>query len=561
MGRNSSFKANSHELPAPGEIRLSVAGWIEQSWRREDGGDVAGALAAVKAGLEVARREQLPDPLLELLCQKARLKRVGGDWLAAIEIIASAEPLAKRCSDQRILAGYWSLYAYYVSEFGELEKTAVFNRLALACARKAGSEALYLAQTRHGLCLLATNRAGEAVKVFTDAIATLRLLPPGPNAGYRWCYSPSLLGHALTELAAEAAARDQPIESCALARADQVLTEALKLAQESVPVLRFEVQVNLGRCRSLRGIVDETCRRALLDASFKDLVSCSNLRLISVIAWARYEAEIRGDVAFARQVLDRVIEVRTDRSLLPWLHHWHAASAAVHRVEGRFDEAALDLETAYDAVRDLRAHQVAVILDMAERVSEAEASRRRERAAALRAARLRTRNEELSAEKQRLAERALTDPLTGLGNRRRLEQEVARMEARSLRRETTVAIIDIDHFKSINDRYSHQVGDQVIAMVASRLSQSARRNDLCVRYGGEEFLILFKGEVSPRRLDKVRLAVQSLDWSPLAPDLRVTVSIGAAPWESSTPFAAALSLADKRLYTAKFLGRNRCVVE
>ena len=154
------------------------------------------------------------------------------------------------------------------------------------------------------------------------------------------------------------------------------------------------------------------------------------------------------------------------------------------------------------------------------------------------------------------------DSLTGLANRRRLDQRLRDEFDRAVRygRPLAVAIADLDHFKSVNDRWTHAVGDAVLRRVASVLAAEVRHTDLVARYGGEEFVLVLVetgAEAAAAVCEKVRAAIAAHDWSGIAPGLAITVSIG---WSTDTTLAgpdAMLGVADAALYRAKAAGRNR----
>jgi diguanylate cyclase (GGDEF)-like protein len=181
--------------------------------------------------------------------------------------------------------------------------------------------------------------------------------------------------------------------------------------------------------------------------------------------------------------------------------------------------------------------------------------------AELRAASLAASNEFLAREAERLTRTSLEDPLTGLPNRRRLD--VAFLDLLTTGAPFALAMIDVDHFKQVNDRFSHPVGDAVLRTIADLLAGGARIDDLVVRYGGEEFALLMRGTdltIAERACERLRLAVQGHDWGSLRPDLAVTISIGVAASTEDSAHDAIVALADLRLYQAKQRGRNRVVV-
>ncbi|HYD59314.1 MAG TPA: GGDEF domain-containing protein [Noviherbaspirillum sp.] len=178
--------------------------------------------------------------------------------------------------------------------------------------------------------------------------------------------------------------------------------------------------------------------------------------------------------------------------------------------------------------------------------------------------RLRVKNLELHDMTVRLSELATRDELTGLWNRRYvfecLETETQRAERAGTR--FCVAVLDVDHFKAVNDTYGHGIGDEVLRRLSAIFGAHIRGSDRVARYGGEEFVILFvDADVieAETALERVRKMVESHDWEQIAAGLRVTVSVGFAAWHSAKPVATILSQADRALYLAKNGGRNRVV--
>ncbi|MDZ7706898.1 MAG: diguanylate cyclase [Trueperaceae bacterium] len=173
-------------------------------------------------------------------------------------------------------------------------------------------------------------------------------------------------------------------------------------------------------------------------------------------------------------------------------------------------------------------------------------------------------NRELRSEAQRLEQLSLTDRLTALPNRRdldaRLDAEVERSHRHD--RPLVLALLDLDQFKAVNDRFSHDVGDQVLVRVGRLLREHLRANDVAARWGGEEFALLLPEtdmDEAAVVLERVRSVVADADWSVIADGLSVTVSIGAASLAPGSGAADMLRQADRRLYAAKDAGRDRIV--
>lgn len=166
----------------------------------------------------------------------------------------------------------------------------------------------------------------------------------------------------------------------------------------------------------------------------------------------------------------------------------------------------------------------------------------------------------LSSQWHRLAS---IDPLTGLANRRALEQWFTETQPRIDRGDALMVLLhDLDNFKSINDRFGHDVGDEVLRQVAQLILVNCRPLDLAVRYGGEEFLLAMLSIDHQSAVDvaeRLRASVESHRWSAIAPDLVVTISVGIAGIGETGDTRFLLTLADRRLYAAKHGGRNRVV--
>ena len=164
-----------------------------------------------------------------------------------------------------------------------------------------------------------------------------------------------------------------------------------------------------------------------------------------------------------------------------------------------------------------------------------------------------------------LRESTLRDPMTGLHNRRFLEESVDSLISQAQRRKSSLAfmMLDLDYFKMVNDTYGHDAGDAVLKAVARLIKQSVRASDFVVRYGGEEFLILLQ-EAEPQTADdiaeKIRASVAALKIQTSGGLLQKTISIGISsyPGDSDT-FWQAVKFADVALYHAKETGRNRVV--
>ena len=155
-----------------------------------------------------------------------------------------------------------------------------------------------------------------------------------------------------------------------------------------------------------------------------------------------------------------------------------------------------------------------------------------------------------------LAER---DPLTGIGNRRAL---IARLEDVLTRQHTKIVtaslvVLDMDHFKDVNDTYGHTVGDKILVRLTELVTSQIRVTDDLYRYGGEEFVVVAMGaprEAAQKLAEQLRVAVESSD---LLPERPVTISLGVAELKQEESYEDWLNRADAAMYEAKRAGRNR----
>jgi len=156
---------------------------------------------------------------------------------------------------------------------------------------------------------------------------------------------------------------------------------------------------------------------------------------------------------------------------------------------------------------------------------------------------------------------AATDELTGILNRRGFFAAAHQLVARQAKRGEPVSVLmfDLDHFKSINDRYGHAVGDEALRLFGQVAGSTMRASDVVARFGGEEFVAMLPGSLADATAaaERVRLAFQAAAGSIAGRPVAATVSIGAASAELCADIASLISAADRALYRAKANGRNR----
>ncbi len=164
---------------------------------------------------------------------------------------------------------------------------------------------------------------------------------------------------------------------------------------------------------------------------------------------------------------------------------------------------------------------------------------------------------------------SLLDPLTKIANRKSFDDELdlAIADASNSGEPLTLMLVDIDHFKSFNDTFGHQTGDQVLRLVAMTLKSHVRDKDLVARYGGEEFVVILPNtDIAGATVvaDKIRRAIQAKELLKRSTNEklgRITASFGIAAFRAADVAASLIDRADRCLYAAKHAGRNRVITE
>lgn len=173
--------------------------------------------------------------------------------------------------------------------------------------------------------------------------------------------------------------------------------------------------------------------------------------------------------------------------------------------------------------------------------------------------------DELKKDLDRVRREAMTDGLTGLANRKSFDEQIGRLteEAAKDGKTFTLLLADIDHFKSFNDNFGHQVGDQVLRLVARTLVDGVKGRDIAARYGGEEFAIILPDtniEAGIHVGDALRRALANKDVVNRSTGeqlSKITMSVGVAQYYSGESIESLIERADAALYTAKHNGRNQ----
>jgi diguanylate cyclase (GGDEF)-like protein len=348
-----------------------------------------------------------------------------------------------------------------------------------------------------GATLQATNAFEAARKSLSDA---LEVANTQTNPEYQAVALTGLVG-VLTDL--------ERFET-----ASRLGQDALKIATKlQNPAVRARTLVAIGRLR----LKSEKPNQAL--ESFKQA-----LEIFETLGQREEAAQVHRELANAHKSLEQ---------FAPALHHFE-----------RFYE--LDAQVRSQGA-ERRAQALTVKVDLERAHFEAELHR--------------VRASELSALNERLERQTREDGLTKLSNRRHLEEFMrsAFTAAQEHATALSVLLLDIDHFKAVNDRFSHATGDKVLQAVADLMRQHVNPDELAGRFGGEEFVLVLHAnpKESYERAEKLRLAIQNHDWASIAAGLEVTLSLGWCAQTNLENHERMLSNADAMLYAAKRAGRNR----
>jgi len=266
----------------------------------------------------------------------------------------------------------------------------------------------------------------------------------------------------------------------------------------------------------------------------------------------------RGNYAAATRDLDLALHSHVDREIFKT----YLALAEVHERFGNY-KLALQHFQAFHRIRSEVYDQTARgNISSLKSEFELEKARQQQEISHLRNVELATAYSRLAEQTKLLEEISIRDGLTGIFNRRFLDERLPAEIARATRSKRPLAaiLIDLDHFKVVNDTLAHAVGDQVLRELVQVVNALLREGDLFARHGGEEFCILLPDATvtqAAQVAQKVRRAVEAHDWGAIAEGLKVTISAGVAELGEGDERDHLLSTADVKLYVAKRDGRNQ----
>lgn len=445
----------------------------------------------------------------------------------ALETLAVSLEIAQRLRDPELLFWAYNRVGNAHSNLGKHTEARNFLRLALPFSTGLGAESKF--------CIL-NNLASNAADIAAQATE-------GHDSARLADALTSGLRHALDALELARAANHPYREAICLGNYGMLLSFTGDQAGATTAIARSrDIAIR-------KGYVS-----LLLDADYGLARIATRMGDIAV-AIARFEALLPGLIESDEKPV--VVEVHRLLSDLyqdsdqpgQALAHYKA----YHGLESRMRS----------SIVETRMRMVTSMTELSAALLEAERAKLETRLHQMQLAELETERRELLLRTHDLDRKAHEDDLTGLKNRRYAHGALAeRLAACPPGQTVCVAMADADHFKSVNDRFGHSTGDDVLRRLASLLSAGLGPDDFVARLGGEEFLLVMTGrtEAMAAACEARRQSVEDGPWSDIAEDLAVSISIGFAAVGAGEPVSDALARADTALYQSKSSGRNRMTI-
>jgi diguanylate cyclase len=509
------------------------------------------------------------------------------DMPRAFELARAASAAASTPSE-RIAARFWLARCHYL--VGEID-LAITMAAEVADAAALAQEPTWLARA-HALEARCLEMAGEPEAALDLALAALNVLETRGHedqdslvAGQAVAMVLSTIHWRMGDFPAAMAWSQRGVELAASIADDSALGAAI----DTVACIHGEMAAQARQAgdhveaqRHLQLAIDMSSRAVELARGLQhvEYESSALLNLAESLTTA-------GEAERARDLLIDWAERHPNALPRHWAHQLDSlgmidlaldrpadAVVAFEKALGKWDSPAYRVETvehlatalercgrwqdALQRYKEFHALHVRVSAERAQRNARVAAARLdigRERA---KSRQLASSNQLLRRRAEDLVRQANEDALTGLPNRRQVDALLADWP-----RPLSVALVDVDHFKQVNDRFSHAVGDEVLRQLAAILRNNCRPREVPARLGGEEFLLILEsGDEADigRVAERLRAAVEAFAWQTVAAGLRVTISIGVAWAHEVADAQQLLAVADRRLYMAKRDGRNQVVL-
>ncbi len=535
------------------------------------------------------------DPTAEALAASEQA-RASGDHGSGAACAEHALTLALKANDLRSASHARSLLTMHLWRQDELERAFQIGLDALSQVDAVGAPE-WAIDLRHTLTMMYLQQgiASDALPHAAEALRRARLL--GTPKAVGWSLNRmSVVYDALGDVTRAIELQQQAIET-ALTQDDVDLRFSTHVNLASILIAEAERRHMAGDADRARALSHQVLVAA---ATASSLADDQPIRIMYAAGMASDAHEVLGD-AKAMHSLVAQHQVMSQRARIPRFDILgELMRARAFMVEGRNDEACQVLESQVNRV-PMQGEDITVVSFLetqykvykaAGRFDSALMALEQLRQIELRQARQRTESQsrvllrevevanarndaeqlrqqatELEAKAKAATQASLRDPLTGLANRRALDSRLQSWfrPTESRRAAFAAALIDIDHFKRINDTYGHDIGDKVLRELAQLLVACTRDEDTVFRHGGEEFVLLVSANALPPAAEvceRLRRSVEQHDWSKWLPiGEQVTISIGLTTLVEQDDGATLLRRADLAMYRAKREGRNRVAVD
>jgi len=497
------------------------------------------AIAAARLAAEAGDTHGQAEALLRIARVDAFVSRLRSAHRAADRAVHLFEQAGDAAGETRSLV----IYSYVASCLRRTELAVTSAIMAAALAQTLGDARLLAsAHNARGIALIANGDFDGSADALDEAAeygarcGAAATFPSRLNRCYGEIVRASVERH-LYSHPADGALLEQALQACrGLAQGPQIAQLGDDAEPTPLALLAFSECI----AAAWRGDADEADVQAMRVAACAARHSRTSW-LHAIAMWARCEvARSRGDLPAAAASVRAMIDVGLSVEHEQLARTGRMLASDVLDAQGRSREALDELRAL--ARRDIEIRRES--LEHHDRVAQRQLELRH------RSQQLR----EMQAESRRLEQWSLEDPLTTLPNRRQLEQCIAAALARAARRGPTIALLDVDRFKEINDRHSHAVGDRVLQSLAALLRAHLRQGDLPARMAGDEFVIVFgDADLQSARMacERLRGAVRQFAWHGLAPGVEVDISVGVAEATSQDTMETLLARADEDMYRMK----------
>lgn len=499
-----------------------------------DKGDCAGAMRFAKSAYLAAQEQGNPEALARCMSQMAWCCMRLGDVEAGLECAVAARRLWSRLDNVPELARIKAIEAFLLLDIGLSDDAFDMASLAVSTAESCDdASALAFALNAKGVALAVCRQVSMAVPLLQRSAAEAA---DADESGLH-AFALLNLGFCHAKRAEEAEANhDASAMAHWLDRAIASTDEAISAAQTCGDL--WILRVALGNCaeyHALCGDVPSAMAHLERSAALPGESGASlRIHYLYILATARLRS---GDLTGALEAAQQSLALADETGQID--HQLNAAAqlGRVHESLGQFEEA-LALQRRFHALYVRQSGETTQRL--------------------AKAAELRAETSQLRARASALAAEALLDALTGMPNRRSFERMVEDLAGSDY----ALAIFDLDHFKAVNDQYSHLVGDDVLRRVSRTMGAHVADLGYAARLGGEEFVLLLPQHDTQEAVaivENLRLALHDIDWSDIAPGLLTSVSVGLCSTAEVRHHDEIMICADQRLYAAKHGGRNRTV--